>query len=203
MKQLFFRSAALASTALAILACLVLPLAAPGVAADRPQSWTTDPRHSSAQFTVTHFGISNVRGVIPIASAIIDGTSPQLPAKITATLDATGVDTRNDMRDNDLKSPHFFDASQFPTLTYASTSIVAVDAKHFTVNGNLTLHGVTRPVALAATFLGAMTDQRGAEHVAYEATAAIKRSDFGMNYLQGIAGDDIAIDLDIEAIAKK
>ena len=91
-------------------------------AADQGQTWVADPRHSSAEFTISHLGIAHVRGVIPIVSATIVG-SPQLPARVDATLDASGIDTRNDTRDGDLKSPHFFDASRYPTLTFASTSI--------------------------------------------------------------------------------
>jgi len=178
-------------------------LAASGLAADQPQTWVADPRHSSAQFTITHLGISHVRGFIPIASATITSGTPQLPSRVDATLDASGVDTRNDMRDNDLKSAHFFDASRYPTLTFTSTSISPIDSTSFAIVGNLTLHGVTRPVTLKATFLGQMVGQRGETHVAYEATTSIKRSDFGMTYLPYIAGDDVDIDIDIEALARK
>lgn len=182
--------------ALAMLAGM-LPVA---VGAAPPQTWVADPRHSSAQFTVTHFGISHVRGIIPISSAVIEGPSPQLPVKIEASLDAGGVDTRNGTRDNDLKSPHFFDASQYPALKFSSASIVPVDAKGFMVTGNLTIHGVTRPVTLKVAFLGEATDDRGEPRVAYEATTAIKRSDFGMTYLPVVVGDDVDIDIDIEAV---
>jgi polyisoprenoid-binding protein YceI len=171
-------------------------------ASNQPQTWVADPRHSSAQFTITHLGISHVRGVIPITLAIISGGSPQLPAHIDATLNASGIDTRNDMRDNDLRSPHFFDASRFPTLTFASTSISPIDSKDFTVAGNLTLHGVTRPVTLKVAFLGQMVGERGDAHAAYEATTSIKRSDFDMTYLPIVVGDEVDIDIDIEALGR-
>jgi polyisoprenoid-binding protein YceI len=134
--------------------------------------------------------------------AIISGGSPQLPAHIDATLNASGIDTRNDMRDNDLRSPHFFDASRFPTLTFASTSISPIDSKDFTVAGNLTLHGVTRPVTLKVAFLGQMVGERGDAHAAYEATTSIKRSDFDMTYLPIVVGDEVDIDIDIEALGR-
>jgi polyisoprenoid-binding protein YceI len=178
-------------------------LATPGLTADQTQTWVADPRHSSAQFTVTHLGISHVRGIIPITSATITGGTPQLPARVDATLDASGIDTRNDTRDNDLKSPHFFDASRYPTLTFSSTSVSPIDAKSFSVIGNLTLHGVTRPVTLKATFLGQMVGERGDAHAAYEAATSIKRSDFGMTYMPYVVGDDVDIDIDIEALARK
>jgi polyisoprenoid-binding protein YceI len=171
-------------------------------AADQAQTWVADPRHSSAEFTISHLGIAHVRGVIPIVSATIVG-SPELPARVDATLDASGIDTRNDTRDGDLKSPHFFDASRYPTLTFASTSITPVDSKTFTITGNLTLHGVTRPVTLKAVFLGQMVGQRGDAHAAFEATTTIKRSDFGMTYAPFVAGDDVDIDIDVEAVERK
>jgi polyisoprenoid-binding protein YceI len=189
--------------ALSIFVWMPLVVAAGSAATNPPQTWAADPRHSSAQFTITHLGISHVRGVIPIASAVIAGASPQLPTRVEATLDASGVDTRNDKRDADLRSPHFFDAARYPTLTFTSTSISPVDAKNFTVTGNLTLHGVTRPVTLKAAFLGQMVGERGDAHVAYEATGTIKRSDFGMTYLPIVVGDDVDIDIDIEALARK
>jgi polyisoprenoid-binding protein YceI len=181
-----------------------MPLAAGGAAATNPpQTWAADPRHSSAQFTITHLGISHVRGVIPIASAVVVGASPQLPTHVDATLDANGVDTRNDTRDADLRSPHFFDTARYPTMTFTSTSISPIDAKNFTLTGNLTLHGVTRPVTLKAAFLGQMVGEHGDAHVAYEATGSIKRSDFGMTYGPLVVGDDVDIDIDIEALARK
>jgi polyisoprenoid-binding protein YceI len=175
-------------------------LAATGAAAEPAHTWTADPVHSSAQFTATHFGISHVTGIIPITVATITGVQPQLPTSISATLAATGVDTRNDDRNSDLKSDHFFDVAKYPTLTFASTSIVPIDAKTFNVVGNLTLHGVTKPITLKTTYLGQVVDRRGRQHVGYEATTSIKRSDFGMTYGPVIVGDDIEITIDVEAL---
>lgn len=172
-------------------------------AAASPQVWNADPRHSSAQFTITHLGISHVRGIIPIVSATIDtaGTSP-LPTSVNATLDATGVNTQVEMRDNDLKSAHFFDVAQYPKIVFTSTSVSPIDGKTCTVAGNLTMHGVTKPVVLKTTYLGQMTDPKGAIHAGYEASTTIKRSDFGMTNFSVVVGDDVDIDIDIEAIGK-
>jgi polyisoprenoid-binding protein YceI len=184
----------------------VLVLVAAAVAASaaasaqtQPQRWIADPVHSTAQFTATHFGLEHVLGVIPIQSATIVAQSPALPASITATLDATGVDTRYADRDADLRSPHFLDTAQYPTISFASTAIAPVDAKTFDVTGNLTLHGVTKPVVLHTVFLGQMTNARGTHRIAYEATTTIKRSDFGMTQFPVVVSDDIAIQIDIEA----
>lgn len=183
----------------ASLACGTLAFAAPA-----PQRWNVDPVHSTAQFTATHFGLSHVLGIIPIQNAVIIAPqSPSQPASITATLDVTGVDTRVSDRDADLRSPHFFDATQYPTITFTSTAIAPVDDKTFNVTGNLTMHGVTKPVVLKTTYLGQMTDSRGRTRAAYVATTTIKRSDFGMSNFPLVVGDDVSIEIDIEADAAK
>ena len=175
---------------------------APAFAAET-HTWTADPNHSTAQFTATHFGISHVNGYIPIKSATIEtGASPALPTKISATLDPAGIDTRQPDRDGDLRSPHFFDVAQYPAMTFESTSIAATGDKTFDVTGNLTMHGVTKPVTLKTTFLGQMTDSRGRTHGAYEGTATIKRSDWGMTYGPVIVNDEVALTIDIEAILR-
>ena len=193
-----FRTIALALTT------AVFATAAGAFAQSSPQTWAAITNHSSAQFTATHFGLAHVTGILPIQSATISGPkAPALPASIVATLDPNGVDTRDSDRDSDLRSPHFFDAAKYPTVTFTSTSIVPVDAKTFDATGNLTLHGVTKPVTLHTTFLGQITDPRGHLHAAYEATTTIKRSDFGITYGPVIVGDDVAIQIDIEATPKQ
>ncbi|MBV8490665.1 MAG: YceI family protein [Candidatus Eremiobacteraeota bacterium] len=184
-----------------IVFAVALSVAGSAVAsAATPQRWIVDPVHSTAQFTATHFGLSHVLGVIPIQSAtIVAPQSPALPSSITATLDATGVDTRVADRDADLRSPHFFDAAQYPTISFVSTAIAPVDAKTFDATGNLTMHGVTKPVVLRTSYLGQITDPRGRQRVAYTATTTIKRSDFGMGQFPIVVGDDIAIEIDVEA----
>lgn len=181
---------------LTLAACNTLTAAG---AADAPRTWNADPVHSSAQFTAKHFGVARVTGTIPLTSAVITAANPKLPTSIVATLSTSGVDTHEPDRDADLKSPHFFDVAQYPTIAFASTSISAVDEKTFSVSGNLTLHGVTKPVTLKTTFLGQYPDPRGTQHVSYEATTSIKRSDYGMTYGPVIVGDDIEIVIEVDA----
>jgi polyisoprenoid-binding protein YceI len=165
-------------------------------------TWNADPVHSSATFTALHLGISHVTGIIPIKSASVvvpEGTN--IPSSAEATLDPGGVDTRNDMRDGDLKSPHFFDASTYPVMTFKSTKIAPTDATHFTMTGDLTMHGQTHPVTLTCEYLGRMTDQRSRQHIAYTAKTTIDRTQWGMTYGAIFASNSIDLEIDIEAVS--
>jgi polyisoprenoid-binding protein YceI len=162
--------------------------------------WAADTGHSSAEFDVTHFGISHVKGTIPIVSAL--ATIPagaHRPSSITATLDLRRVDTHNTRRDNDLRSDHWFDVAKFPTMTFASTSVSGTSDSAFAIVGSLTFHGVTKPVTLAATFSGRAADQQGRAHIAYTATTTIDRRDFGLTGNPTVVGTTIGITLEIEA----
>lgn len=181
----------------AILACATcLPAAAAS------QTWQIDPVHSSAQFTARHFGIVPVVGTIPISNASVQLNPPsQIPTAITAQLDASNVDTHNDMRDGDLKSPHFFDAASYPAIKFASTKIDGTDPKNFSITGDLTMHGQTHPVTLKAQVVGAGNSPRGRMLIAYSATATIDRTQWGMTYGPAIVGNNIDLTINAEAEA--
>ena len=133
--------------AIIVAAIAALALTANALAAD--STWKADPVHSSATFTAIHLGISKVVGTIPIKSATLTiPNGSNVPASVQAFLDPSGLDTHVQMRDDDLRSNHFFDVAQFPVMSFTSTSITATDDKHITINGNLTMHGVTKPVTL-------------------------------------------------------
>lgn len=175
-------------------------LTASAVAA-QPSTWNADLNHSSALFTATHLAISHVTGTIAIKSATLkipEGSN--IPVSASAVLDPNTIDTHNDSRDRDLRSGHFFDVSSFPQMTFASTKITPADATHFTIVGNLTMHGVTRPVTLNAQYTGRMTDQRKHDHIAYTASTTIDRTQWGMSYGTFVASSNIDLNLEIEAI---
>jgi polyisoprenoid-binding protein YceI len=179
-------------------AVAALALTANALAAN--STWKADPVHSSATFTAVHLGISRVTGTIPIKSAslvIPDGSN--VPTSVEAVLDPSGIDTHNSMRDADLKSDHFFNVAATPAMTFASTSITATDDKHITINGNLTMHGVTKPVALAAVFLGRGPGMKGEPHIAYTATVTVDRTQWGMTYGNPIVSNSIDLVIDVEA----
>src|SRR5581483_12473048 len=121
-------------------------LASSTVCAAETQTWQLDPNHTAAQFAVRHMGISTVRGVFEKTSGTVV-FDPANPAKtaIDATIDATTLNTRVRMRDNDLRGPHFLDVAKYPTITFKSTQAGVGKLK---VTGDLTIHGVTKQVVL-------------------------------------------------------
>ncbi len=169
--------------------------------AAQPETWSVDPVHSTAQFTARHFGIVPVIGTIPIRSASVKlNPGEQVPVSVTADFDPSKLDTHNDMRDGDLRSPHYFDVGTWPDMRFVSTTIEG-DAKHFTVTGDLTMHGQTHPVTLIAQVVGAGKSPRGRPLVAYAATATLDRTQWGMTYGPMIVGNSVDISVNIEADA--
>ncbi|HET9029842.1 MAG TPA: YceI family protein [Candidatus Aquilonibacter sp.] len=164
-------------------------------------TFRADPPHSSATFTVTHLGIAHVSGVIPMKRATVevpDGSN--IPVSAAAAFDPAGIDTRNSDRDADLRSAHFFDVANDPGMDFKSTKIVASDATHFVMTGELTMHGQTHSVTLDGQFLGRMTDRGGRTHVAYSAKGTLDRTQWGMTYGQIVASNAVDVDIEIEAI---
>jgi polyisoprenoid-binding protein YceI len=191
-----------AATTLALLVCAILPVRA---AAD--VTWTADPGHSIAQFSVRHLGFTKVTGSIIIGQAkVVAPQGSTVPTAISASLPAASIDSRNPDRDSDLKGPDWLDVGKYPTITFASTKVVPGDNGAFQVSGDLTLHGVTKPVTLAAHFDGTSVDGRGHHRLSYSATTTIDRRDYGLlwaNTTPGgsvIAGNDVQIDLSIEVV---
>jgi polyisoprenoid-binding protein YceI len=185
----------------AIIAAAIAAFALTATAIAADSTWKVDPVHSSATFTAVHLGISHVVGTIPIKSAtLVVPSSGNVPTSVQATLDPSGIDTHNQMRDDDLRSEHFFDVKQFPVMSFASTSITSTDDKHITINGNLTMHGVTKPVVLAAAFLAKGPGMRGETRAAYTATVTVDRTQWGMTYGYPVVSNSIDLAIDIEAI---
>jgi polyisoprenoid-binding protein YceI len=166
------------------------------------QSWQIDPNHTAAQFSVRHMGISTVRG----AFTKVSGTAqydPANPAKaaLEATIDAASVDTRVSMRDDDLRSDHYFDVAKYPTITFKSKSVQSLGAGKLKIVGDLTIHGVTKEVALDVDGPSApITDPRGNTHVGASATTTVNRKDFGVGGSNAMVGEDIAITIDVELL---
>ncbi len=173
------------------------------------RQWTVDPVHSSAEFTVKHLGFFHVKGTIPIKSAVVvtEGNNSILTAA-RAELDASGVDTKNNDRDDDLRSDNFFDVKRYPQMTFKSTKITRGENGNFSVVGDFSLHGVTKPITLNAHFEGQGSDGRGRQRVGYTVTGTFDRRDFGMNYGRStpggalVVGNDVSLDLAVEAVAK-
>jgi len=175
-----------------------------------PATYEIDPAHSSAQFSVRHMMVSNVRGEFSKLSGtlLLDAKNPTA-SSIEASIDATTIDTRNVDRDTHLKSPAFFDVAKFPTLSFKSKSVVAAGKGKFKVTGELTLHGVSKDVVLAVSApTPDMKDPWGNVRTGVEATTTINRKDFGLVWNQTLdgggvlIGDEVQITLDVELIKK-
>ena len=167
------------------------------------QTWQIDPNHSAAQFSVRHMGISTVRGAFTKVSGTVT-YDPADPSKtvIDATIDASSVDTRVEMRDNDLRSDHFFDVAKHPTLTFKSKRVEAAGPGKLKVTGDLTIHGVTKEVVLDVDGPSApVQDPKGNAHVGASASTKINRMDYGVSGTPTMVGDDVPITLDVELIS--
>ncbi len=165
-------------------------------------TWNADPVHSSANFTATHLMISHVNGIIPILSASVvvpDGSN--IPSAARASLDPSGIDTRNSTRDSDLRSPHFFDVATYPKMEFVSTKIAGSDATHFTATGDLTMHGQTHPVTMTCEYLGRGPGMRPSElRIAYTCKTTVDRTQWGMNLFYPVVSNSIDLEIDVEAI---
>jgi polyisoprenoid-binding protein YceI len=181
----------------ALAAALILTLSAAA-----QDTWQLDPPHSSAQFSVKHLGVSTVRGAFTKVSGTVQYDSNNLgKSSLQATIESASVDTRVEMRDNDLRSPRFLDAQKYPTITFASKKVEAAGAGQLKVTGDLTIHGITKEVVLDVDGLAApIKDPMGKDRMRMgaSATTKINRNDFGVSGLPGIVGDDITITLDVE-----
>ncbi len=168
------------------------------------QTWQIDPNHTAAQFSVRHMGISTVRGAFTkvSGSAQYDPADPSKTA-VEATIDAASVDTRVSMRDDDLRSPNYFEVAKYPTITFKSKSVQAAGTGKLKIVGDLTIHGVTKEVALDVDGPSApVTDPRGNNHVGASASTTIKRTDFGVGTSNPMIGEDITITIDVELVRK-
>jgi len=167
-------------------------------------TWQLDPPHSAAQFSVKHLGVSTVRGAFTKVSGTVQYDPNNLSkTSIQATIDAASVDTRVEMRDNDLRSARFLDAQKYPTITFASKKVEAAGAGQLKVTGDLTIHGTTKEVVLDVDGLASpIKDPMGKDRLRMgaSATTKINRNDFGVSGLPGLIGDDITITLDVEMV---
>lgn len=167
-----------------------------------------DPAHSSVQFSIRHLMISNVRGGFRGVKGTISFDPDNLAASgIQAEIDVSTITTGDDTRDTHLKSPDFFDVAQYPTMSFASTEVEKIGDQEYRATGNLTIHGVTKPVVLKIEEVAdEARDPWGNVRIAATAKGKISRKDFGLNWnavleTGGVlVGDDVKIELDVQAI---
>ncbi|MGF7120304.1 MULTISPECIES: YceI family protein [unclassified Rhodococcus (in: high G+C Gram-positive bacteria)] len=166
-------------------------------------TWAIDQSHSTVGFMVRHLVVSKVRGTFNDFSGSITVGEDGLPS-VQAEIQVASIDTNSEQRDGHIKSADFFDVEQFPTATFVSTGVRPAGS-NFVVEGEFTLHGVTKPVELALEFLGVNPGMGNGPVAGFEASTTINRKDFGISIempLEGggaVVGDKIAINLEIEA----
>jgi polyisoprenoid-binding protein YceI len=170
-----------------------------------PVTYKLDPNHTMVLFSWSHFGFSN-----PVADiGIGDGTlvfDQQNPSKssVDVTMPLSNLDTHVPALDKHLKQPDFFDADKYPTITFKSTSVQPLGGKHYKVTGDLTVHGVTKPVVLNATLNGAGTHpMTGQSAIGFNATGTLKRSDFGLGAYVPKVSDEIQLTITTEGSVPK
>ncbi len=190
-----------------------------GVQADAPVAtaslpltgnWTIDPAHTNVNFGIRHFGISQVRGRFDDVAGTIaaDATHPE-KSLVQVTIQSTSIDTNVKMRDDDLRSDHYFDVAKYPTITFQSTQIKKGKNGGFVANGNLTMHGVTKTVALPFHVSGPIKDAFGGTRFGLETAVHVNRLDYGIGNGQALAdgdmaiGNDVAIVISVEAVPAK
>jgi len=177
------------------------------VAPAAADTWQIDAVHSTAQFSVTHNMIATVRGEFGKLSGTLEYDGKDVASiKADVTIDAASISTRNEYRDKDLRSDHFFDVAKYPTVTFKSKKAVAGTGGAFKLVGDLTMHGVTKEVTLDVTGPSkVIKGQRGESRVGASASTKINRRDFAINYNATTDGglvvsDAVAITIDIEAM---
>jgi polyisoprenoid-binding protein YceI len=167
-------------------------------------TYTVDPSHSRVGFAVKHLGIATVRGEFGSFEGSLALTEDG--AVVTGSVAAASVDTNEPQRDAHLRSPDFFDIERFPEIGFRSTAIRPVDDETFEIAGELTLHGVTRDIALTAEIQGTEVDPWGNERVGLEITGQLNRADFGMKFNQALGSgnmlvsDKVKLSLDVSAV---
>jgi polyisoprenoid-binding protein YceI len=170
-----------------------------------PGVWNIDASHSSVAFVARHLVVSKVRGRFDAFAGAVTIAEQPLASSVGATIEVASINTGDDGRDGHLKSPDFFDAATFPTITFASTGITP-KGSDYVLTGNLTIKDVTKPVELALEFNGVEGDPWGGTRVGFSAETEINRKDFGLEWnvvLETggmLVGETIKIQLEIEAV---
>ncbi|GAB2974790.1 YceI family protein [Actinotalea caeni] len=168
-------------------------------------TYQIDASHSELGFTVRHTGIAKVRGRFTGVEGTFTVAEPFSDSRVDVTIDAASVSTGNEQRDAHLTSPDFWDAATKPTWKFVSTGVQG-EGEEFTLLGDLTINGVTRPVELAVEYNGAANGPDGVLRTGFSATGEISRKDFGLTWnvaLEGgglLVGDNVKLGLEIEAV---
>ncbi|AVR47522.1 polyisoprenoid-binding protein [Christiangramia fulva] len=165
-------------------------------------SWKADPAHTQISFGVTHMGISEVEGKFDKFDGSITATKDDFSdAQYEMVIDVPSINTGVEMRDNHLRSADFFDAEKYPKMTFKSTSSKKIDDNKYAVTGDLTFHGITKPVTLEVWYRGQVKNpQNGQISSGFAISGNVKRSDYnlGSGFPEAVLSDNILLDIDTE-----
>jgi polyisoprenoid-binding protein YceI len=169
-------------------------------------TWAADTAHSTLGFSVKHLGIATVRGSFDEFEGKLELGDDLSTAKVSGSAKVASINTSEPQRDAHLKSADFFDAEAYPELTFESTGAKAIDDDTFEIVGDLTMHGVTKPITLRAEIQGSETDPWGNERIGLEITGQLNRSEWGMKFNQALGSgnllvsDVVKLALDVSAV---
>lgn len=170
-----------------------------------PGTYAFDPSHSEVGFAVRHLMVSKVKGRFNTFEGSITIAEDPLESAVNVSVDMSSIDTRDENRDGHLRSPDFFDTDTYPTMTFVSRSVTP-SGGDFVVTGDLTIHGVTKPLDLTVEFNGEGADPWGGKRIGFSATGEISRKEMGIDIempLESggvVVGDKIKLLLEIEAV---
>ncbi len=173
-------------------------------------SWQIDPAHSLIEFSVTHMMISKVRGRFNNFSGLVDFNESQ-PEKtsVAVEIEVESIDTRQQQRDDHLRSADFFNVADFPKMKFVGTNVHVIDKKHAILNGNLTIKDITKPVSLNVEYNGISKSPWGSTSAGFSATAKINRKDWELTWNQTLetggvlVGDEISVNIELELIKQE
>lgn len=176
-------------------------------AATEVQTYNIDPSHSTVEFKVRHLGFSRVTGRFGVFSGTVHYAPGDFDSiEVDVAIDASSIDTRDQNRDTHLRSGDFFDTETHTELHYRSTGVKSVSDDSFTLAGELTIRGTTRPIDLKVNYLGEADDPWGGKRIAFDARGKINRKDYGLTWntvLESgglLLGDEVEISLDVQAV---
>ncbi len=170
-------------------------------------TWSVDAVHSDVSFKVRHMAVGKARGTFAIKSGtLVVGATGIADSSVTAEIDATSIDTKQEQRDAHVRSADFLDVENHPTLTFVSTGVKSVDGEEFVLAGDLTIRGTTQPVELDVEFLGETVDAYGGTRTGFSAKTTISRKAFGVSFEaafgagNAVVADKVEIDLELEFV---
>lgn len=173
---------------------------------DLSGSYTIDPAHSQLGFVARHAMVTKVRGSFNDFEGSVTTGAQLADVSVSVTIQTASIDTRNPDRDGHLRTGDFFDVATYPTITFSSTEVAALDAETLRIAGDLTIKGVTKSVTIDFDYAGGATDPFGMQRVGFEGSTTLLRSDYGMTFNAALetggvlVSDKITLEIEISAV---